>query len=177
MAKEKKIVYTANDIAIVKALEAQPNQTLAQLNESTGLKLVAGHIVGAMRKGLIAPSGQVEVNKPATRKVNTYTFVTADPIVRLDGKGDHYNYTDGEAEVLKAAASFGDNRFTLEELAGVMKLEKLSSGRINGLVKKGNIAKGDQVELASIKVSTVNTYALCDGINSADLSTAEQSLD
>lgn len=175
MAKEKKIVYTANDIAIVKALEAQPNQTLAQLNESTGLKLVAGHIVGAMRKGLIAPSGQVEVNKPATRKVNTYTFVTADPIVRLDGKGDHYNYTDGEAEVLKAAATF-DGRFTLEELASVMNLEKLSSGRINGLVKKGNIAKGDQVELASIKVSTVNTYALCAGINSANLSTAEQSL-
>lgn len=165
MAKEKKIVYTANDIAIVKALEAQSNQTLAQLNESTGLKLVAGHIVGAMRKGLIAPSGQVEVNKPATRKVNTYTFVTADPMVKPDGKGDHYNYTDGEAEVLKAAATF-DGRFTLEELAGAMNLEKLSSGRINGLVKKGNIAKGDQVELASIKVSTVNTYALCAGINS-----------
>lgn len=173
MAKEKKIVYTANDIAIVKALEAQPNQTLAQLNESTGLKLVAGHIVGAMRKGLIAPSGQVEVNKPATRKVNTYTFVTADPIVNPNGKGDHYNYTDGEAEVLKAAATF-EGRFTLEELADVMKLEKLSSGRINGLVKKGNIAKGDQVELASIKVSTVNTYALCDGINSANLTPAEQ---
>jgi hypothetical protein len=125
-----------------------------------------------MRKGLIAPSGQVEVSKPATRKVNTYTFVTADPIANPNGKGN-YNYTDGEAEVLKAAASFGDSRFTLEELAGVMKLEKLSSGRINGLVKKGNIAKGDQVELASIKVSTVNTYALCAGINSADLSTAE----
>ena len=171
MAKEKKIVYTANDIAIVKALEAQPNQTLAQLNESTGLKLVAGHIVGAMRKGLIAASGTVEVNKPATRKVNTYTFVTADPIANPNGKGN-YNYTDGEAEVLKAAATF-EGRFTLEELADVMKLEKLSSGRINGLVKKGNIAKGDQVELASIKVSTVNTYALCDGINSANLTSAE----
>ena len=172
MAKEKKIVYTANDIAIVKALEAQPNQTLAQLNESTGLKLVAGHIVGAMRKGLIAASGTVEVNKPATRKVNTYTFVTADPIANPNGKGN-YNYTDGEAEVLKAAASFGANRFTLEELADVMKLEKLSSGRINGLVKKGNIAKGDQVELASIKVSTVNTYTLCAGVNSANLTPAE----
>ena len=171
MAKEKKIVYTANDIAIVKALEAQPNQTLAQLNESTGLKLVAGHIVGAMRKGLIAASGTVEVNKPATRKVNTYTFVTADPIANPNGKGN-YNYTDGEAEVLKAAASF-EGRFTLEELADVMKLEKLSSGRINGLVKKGNIAKGDQVELASIKVSTVNTYALCDGVNSANLTPVE----
>ena len=171
MAKEKKIVYTANDIAIVKALEAQPNQTLAQLNESTGLKLVAGHIVGAMRKGLIAASGTVEVNKPATRKVNTYTFVTADPIANPNGKGN-YNYTDGEAEVLKAAANF-EGRFTLEELADVMKLEKLSSGRINGLVKKGNIAKGDQVELASIKVSTVNTYALCAGVNSANLTPAE----
>lgn len=171
MAKEKKIVYTANDIAIVKALEAQPNQTLAQLNDSTGLKLVAGHIVGAMRKGLIAASGTVEVNKPATRKVNTYTFVTADPIANPNGKGN-YNYTDGEAEVLKAAASF-EGRFTLEELADVMKLEKLSSGRINGLVKKGNIAKGDQVELASIKVSTVNTYALCAGVNSVNLTPAE----
>jgi hypothetical protein len=171
MAKEKKIVYTANDIAIVKALEVQGDQTLAQLNESTGLKLVAGHIVGAMRKGLIAPSGQVEVSKPAFRKVNTYTFVTADPIANPNGKGN-YNYTDGEAEVLKAAATF-DGRFTLEELAGAMNLEKLSSGRINGLVKKGNIAKGDQVELASFKVSTVNTYALCDGISSANLTPAE----
>ena len=59
--------------------------TLAQINEATGLKLVAGNIVSAMRKGLITKAGEVDVEKEGTRKVYTYNFVSADAMVKADG--------------------------------------------------------------------------------------------
>ena len=40
-----------------------------------------------------------------------------------------------------------------------MGLEKLSSGRINGLVnKKGNIAKGEKITVPTFTKTTVNVY-------------------
>ena len=155
MAKETKINYTANDRAIVDALKgAEGPMTLAQINAATGLSLVAGHIVSAMRKGLIAKDGEVDVLKEGTRKVYTYNFVTADPVMREDGKP--YNYTDGEKEILAAAASI-DSPFTLEALSDKLG-RKVSSGSTNGLIKKGNLTKGEQVSVPCTVKSTVSTY-------------------
>ena len=155
MATPKQINYTANDRAIVGALKtATEGLTLAQLCEITGLEIKPGHIVSAMKKGLIAPIGEVEISKPSKRKVSTYNFVTNE-VLTNDGKA--FNYTDGEKEVLAAAAGI-ESPFTLADLASAMGLEKLSSGRINGLVKKGNIAKGDQIEVPTTSKATVNVY-------------------
>ena len=156
MATNKPINYTENDRAIVDALKgAEGPMTLAQINAATGLTLVAGNIVSAMRKGLIAKVGEVEVLKEGTRKVYTYNFVTADAIVRPDGKP--FNYTDGEKEILAAASSI-DSPFTLEQL-GVAVGRKVSSGSTNGLIKKGNLSKGDQIAVPCTVKSTVSTYA------------------
>lgn len=150
-----KINYTANDRAIVDALRNAPEGlTLAGLCEATGLELAPGHVVSAMRKGLIASIGEVEVLKEGTRKVSTYNFVTGDV---LSNEGKPFNYTDGEKEVLSAAAGI-DSPFTLAELATAMNLEKLSSGRINGLVRKGNITKGDMVEVPTTVKASVKVY-------------------
>ena len=155
-ATNKPINYTENDRAIVDALRgAEGPMTLAQINAATGLTLVAGNIVSAMRKGLIAKVGEVEVLKEGTRKVYTYNFVTADAIVRPDGKP--FNYTDGEKEILAAASSI-DSPFTLEQL-GVAVGRKVSSGSTNGLIKKGNLSKGDQIAVPCMVKSTVSTYA------------------
>lgn len=151
-----KINYTANDRAIVDALKNAPEGlTLAGLCAATGLELKPGHLVHAMGKGLIEAIGDVEIVKPAKRKVNTYNFVSGDFLSNADGKP--FNYTDNEKEVLKVAATI-DSPFTLADLAVAMGVEKLASGRINGLVSKGNISKGDQVEVACTAKGTVRVY-------------------
>ena len=156
MAKEKQINYTENDRAIVNALKgAEGPMTLAQINEATGLKLVAGNIVSAMRKGLITKDGEVEVLKEGTRKVFTYNFVSGEVMTKADGKP--FNYTDGEQEILKAASEI-DSPFTLETLSKKLG-RKVNSGSTNGLIKKGNITKGDQILVPCMTKSTVSVYA------------------
>lgn len=156
MKKENKTNYTENDKAIVNALKgAKGPMTLAQINEATGLKLVAGNIVSAMRKGLIAKAGEVDVEKEGTRKVYTYNFVSGDVMNKADGKP--FNYTDGEKEILKTASEI-DSPFTLETLSEKLG-RKVSSGSTNGLIKKGNITKGDQISVPCMVKSTVSTYA------------------
>ena len=166
MAKEKQINYTENDRAIVNALKgAEGPMTLAQINETTNLvKLVAGNIVSAMRKGLIAKAGEVEVLKEGNRKVFTYNFVSGEVMTKADGKP--FNYTDGEKEILKAASEI-DSPFTLETLSKKLG-RKVNSGSTNGLIKKGNITKGDQILVPCMTKSTVSTYVFVADIPAND---------
>ena len=170
MAKEKQTNYTENDRAIVNALKgAEGPMTLAQINEAigykvTGLKLVAGNIVSAMRKGLITKVGEVDVEKEGTRKVYTYNFVSGEVMTKADGKP--FNYTDGEQEILKAASEI-DSPFTLETLSKKLG-RKVSSGSTNGLIKKGNITKGNQVSIPCMVKSTVSVYAFAADIPEND---------
>lgn len=136
------IKYTENDKLIVSTLKANPDGlTLAQLCDVTGVDLKPGHVVAAMGKGLIASIGEVETEKPGHRKVAGYKFNTADVLTNADGK--EFPYTDGEKEILKVAALHEDG-FTLADLAADLGVAKLGSGRINALVKKGNISKADE---------------------------------
>lgn len=164
MAKEKTIVYTDNDRAIVSALKGSEGLTLAELKEATGIDLKSGHIVSAMKKNLIASIGEREVIRPTTRKVSTYNFVTADVLVGENDKA--FNYTDNEKHVLEVAGGI-ESPFTLADLAKAMGVEKLSSGSINGLVKKGNITKGDMVEVPAESKSTVKVYGFVADIPNA----------
>ena len=138
--------------------------TLAQINEATGLKLVAGNIVSAMRKGLIAKDGEVEVLKEGTRKVFTYNFVSSEVMNKADCKP--FNYTDGEQEILKAASEI-ESPFTLETLSKKLG-RKVNSGSTNGLIKKGNITKGDQILVPCMTKSTVSVYAFAADIPAND---------
>lgn len=160
--KEKVVNYTDNDRAIVNALQ-NGEMTLAELREATGLDLKPGHVTSAMKKHLIAKAGEREVIRPTTRQVSTYIYVDSE--VRSNEKGKAYNYTEGELKVLGAAAGI-DSPFTLAELAAAMGVEKLSSGSINGLVKKGNITKGDAREIEAQAKSTVGVYAVSDELPS-----------
>lgn len=155
MAKETKIVYTDNDRAIVNALRNSEGLTLAELCDATGIELKPGHVVSAMKKGLIAANGEREVIRPTTRKVSTYVYVDSD--IHTGDNGKAFNYTDNEKNVLSAASNI-DSPFTLAQLATAMGLERLSSGSINGLVKKGNITKGDMVEVPAESKTTVKVY-------------------
>ena len=170
MKKENKTNYTENDKAIVNALKgAEGPMTLAQINEAigykfTGLKLVAGNIVSAMRKGLIAKAGEVDVEKEGTRKVYTYNFVSGEVMTKADGKP--FNYTDGEQEILKVASEI-DSPFTLETLSKKLG-RKVSSGSTNGLIKKGNLTKGNQISIPCMVKSTVSTYVFVADIPAND---------
>ena len=170
MAKEKQINYTENDRAIVNALKgAEGPMTLAQINKAIGFRLgakniVAGNIVSAMKKGLITKVGEVDVEKEGTRKVYTYNFVSGEVMTKADGKP--FNYTDGEQEILKAASEI-DSPFTLETLSKKLG-RKVNSGSTNGLIKKGNITKGDQILVPCMTKSTVSVYAFAADIPAND---------
>lgn len=153
----KQTVFTQTDKAIVSALKgAVEGLTLAELNEVTGMEIKSGHVVGATKKGLIEPIGEKEIQRPGKRKVATYVFVTADALSNAEGKA--FNYTDNEKALLAAAATI-EGDFTLAELATVMNKERLTSGSINGLVKKGNIAKGENDRTIDVFVkASVNLY-------------------
>lgn len=151
---EKSINYTENDRAIVAALKGNEPMSLAEISEATGLNLVPGHIVAAMRKGLIAKAGEREVEKMGTRAVCSYEFVTADALKNAEGK--EFNYTDSEKEIL-AAASEMESPFTLAKLSEVMG-RKITSGSTNGLIRKGNIAKGEKVDVETTVKTIVSTY-------------------
>lgn len=166
MENKKQINYTPNDRAIVDALKHAPEGlTLAGLIEATGLNLVPGHIVSAMKKGLIAPIGEVEVAKPAKRKVFTYNFVTGE--ILKNEKGEPHNYTDS-AKAILAAASQIDSPFTLSDLATAMGVEKVASGSITHLVKKGNLSKGDQIEVDYMSKASVNVYGFVKDVPTAE---------
>ena len=156
MSKEKVINYTENDHAIVSAL-GDGELSLAELREATGLDLKPGHITSAMKKGLIVKVGEREILRPTTREVSTYNYVDSD--VRNNEKGKAFNYTEGEMKVLAAASSI-DSPFTLSDLASAMGVERLSSGSINGLVKKGNISKGEPREIEAFAKSKVGVYGI-----------------
>ena len=153
----KQTVFTQMDKALVEALKgAAEGLTLAELKDATGLEIKSGHLVGAAKKGLIEAIGDREVYRPGKRKVATYVFVTADALNKEDGKA--HNYTDNETALLAAAKDI-EGDFTLAELAVVMNKERLTSGSINGLVKKGNIAKGENDRTIEVMTkSSVNVY-------------------
>lgn len=154
---EKKITYTENDRAIVNALKGAENGlTIAEVNELTGLNIQPGSFTGAVRKGLIKVADEKRtVMGVAKRPATVYTFVTSDV---LSGEKGPYNYTEKEQAVLKAASTF-EGEFMLFELAEAMGVEKLSSGSINGLVKKGNISKAAEKVIREVpKPNSVNVY-------------------
>lgn len=157
MANTNANTITPNARAAVEALKNAPDGlTLSQICEVTGLSIAPGSVGSAVKKGYIEVIGEVEVEKPAKRPVLTYTFVTGDVLTNAEGKP--FNYTDSEKEILKVAATI-EGPFTLADLAEAMGLEKLSSGRINGLVnKKGNIAKGEKITVPTFTKTTVNVY-------------------
>ena len=153
-----KTIYSKNDVAIVNALKgAEDGLTLAEINKAVGFELKPGNITGAVRKGLIEVIGERDSFRPSKRKVSLYAFVTAEALKNAEGKVS--NYTDNEKLVLNAAATF-DGPFSLADLAVVMNKDRMSSGSINGLVKKGNIVKTDAMrEVPTTVKKPVNVYA------------------
>ena len=151
----KSINYTTQDRALVAILKNSEPMTLEELNAADNnlTAFSSGNLVSAMRKGLIAKVGEKEHIKDGKRKVSTYNFLTDNA---LSNGSKQYNYTDGEKEILRIASTI-DSPFTLAALSEAAG-RKINSGSINSLVKKGNIGKGDQVEVATKIKSTVGVY-------------------
>jgi hypothetical protein len=153
---KNKINYTEKDRLIVSILkESEVDLTLAQISERAGMPIAPGTITAAINKGLVAKTGEVEVAKPGKRQVATYVLV--DTEARVNEKGKPVNYTDGEKKIMEVLGA-SETPMTLAQIATALGVEKLTSGAINGLVKKGNVAKGDMVEVAVMGKAKVSVY-------------------
>lgn len=166
MSKEKSIrtiKYNDTDRAIFDILKASDHPlTFNEINEAviaSGREAIKiAHVTSAVKKGIVIKSGEVEVERPSNHKVTGYAFAGAEP--NLDPKsGKEFNYTEGEKSILSAlAASNHEGNFTLAQLSEIVG-RKLTSGNINGLVRKGNLEKLDEkVEVTSISKGKVGTY-------------------
>jgi len=160
--KVKKVVYNEMDRTIVKTLNSLPEGkgTAKEIATAAGLdKIEPGNLVSAMHKNLIKSVGEAEVERPTTRKVETYVFVTEDIAKKADGK--EYAYSDTEKAII-AALKGAEKPMTLAELSTAIDKE-LVSGNINSLVtKKGNIAKAGKVEVEAVTSGIVKVYAVCE---------------
>ena len=161
MSTPKPIVFNEKDRAVVAALASHPEGlTLAELREATGMELVAGNVSSMMKKQLIAPIGERTVEKEFESTVSTYTVITVEPT--KTEKGTDNTYTDKQVEVLKVCGAIA-SPFALADLAVAMGVEKVAPGIITGLVKKGNLAKGEPRPVIRTRISEVNIYGLVDG--------------
>lgn len=153
---EKKINYTEKDRVIVSILkDSEVDLTIAEISAIAGMPIAPGTMTSAVNKGLIAVSGKKTVERPAKRKVTEYAFVTDEVASAKNGKPA--NYTDGEKSIM-AVLKDSETPMTLAEIASALGKDKLTSGAINGLVGKGNVAKAGEREVEVIGKAEVNTY-------------------
>lgn len=143
-----KINYTEKDRLVCSLVKDTNGLSIAEMSEKAGVAISAGSITSAIKKGLIEKLEEREVMRPGVKKVNTYHF---------DGVGDEVKLTEKETEIVNALDGH-DEYFTLADLAKIMNREKMSSGSINGLVKKGVLSKGDELELPTSKKATIGIY-------------------
>ncbi len=158
----KKIVYTDNDKLIVNTLKgADAPMTMAELSEAAGVEFKSGHLTSARTKGLIGLGEDREVFRPAIKKVYTYVYVTDElasrPSLKDGVAGKPYTYSETEMAIINLLKD-ANEPMTLAQISEALG-QDLTSGSINALVnRKGNIAKGDQVEIETQRPANVHTY-------------------
>lgn len=143
--------------AIVKALaEADKPLTLDEISAATGMTIKAGHIVSALRKGLIVKDdAEVIVERPAVKKVSTYMRgeVSVDDYLAKFPKSSFSDTTRALADALTETPE------TLEEISARVGTT-FKSGHMTALVLKGIAAKGEEKEIPTTKKSKVSAYEL-----------------
>lgn len=157
--KEKQIKFSEKDRAIVAILKnSETDLTLAEISLAYGEKVAPGTITSLINKGVVGKSDEKRtVFRPSKRKVNVYTLVTAEP--QHTDKGKVANYSDGEKRIMEIlGAPENADGLSLADIAAVLGVEKLSSGAINGLVKKGNVASVGIREVVVMTAAEVLAY-------------------
>lgn len=129
--------------------------TLAEISEKAGFKVQPGTMTGLIKNGLVEKGDKVTLEKAGTKEVSSFVFVTDE--VGTNDKGEAYNYSDTEKAIIDALKNAG-KAMTLAEISEVVGFA-VKPGNITSLVnRKGNLAKGDMVEVPTIEKSEVNTY-------------------
>ena len=158
--KEKQIKFSEKDRAIVSILKnSETDLTLAEISLAYGEKVAPGTITSLINKGVVGKSDEKRtVYRPSKRTVCVYKLITSEPQA-LNDKGKIANYSDGEKKIMEILASpeHADG-LTLAEIAAILGVEKLSSGAINGLVKKGNVSNDEVREVVVMTAATVLAY-------------------
>lgn len=152
---ESKFKYNDIDRAIVDALRGTDGLTLAEICEKTGLDIKAIQVVHAMNGKLVESIGEREIERPATKTAQVYNFVTFEHSQVAKKDGTLPEYSEGQEAILNAASSLGS--FTMAQLS-----EKLGcpvyAGTLTTLVNRGNLSKGDKIEIEYMKPSKVKVF-------------------
>lgn len=153
---QKRINYTDKHRLIVSILKNSENDlTLAEISELAGMPIAPGTMTSAVNYGLVAKSGEKEVARVTKRLVAEYVLASAD--AKVNEKGKPFNYTDNEKKIIDVLGK-AEAPMTLAEIAVALGVEKLTSGSINGLVKKGNVVKVGERQVEAMGKAKVSVY-------------------
>ena len=157
--KQSKRQITETDNLIVATLtEADKPLTFAELKDAialpTGKPLAAAHITHALQMGLIQKGDEVEVETTRKAKISTYVFVNDTINTKADGKA--YNYNEKELAIL-AYAKTAEGAFTIAGVNEALGTD-YKPGTFTALVNKGNLAKGDDLEIERLTKKKSATY-------------------
>lgn len=133
--------------------EAGEAMTLLEINSRLGMNLKSGSITGAIRAGYIAKVGEAKVGRETSAKVAVYQFVNAN--INSNKKGQPYNYSDLERQILSYAADV--DLFTSDAISAAMDT-KLPANALSVLVRKGNLAKVGETTVTRMATSKVGLY-------------------
>lgn len=157
----KEIKFTEVDNALRALLSNNPEGlTLAEINASGAFNEVVkpGHISSALKKGYLVKIGDRIVETVTKAPKTVYTFVTAD-VTMNEKSGKPNTYTENEARLLEIIKTMG-GEFICDDLTAAWG-SKVPSGVLTSLVKKGNLAKGDEKCLVpGVGKRKVGVYAL-----------------
>lgn len=154
----KPATFVANDVdrSIAAFIEKAGRPVLASELVDAGLIKSPLAMTHAVNVGLIAKAGKVEKKFTASKTMSAWIFKSEDHAVLKSGKPAEYS------EISLAVIAFAKESGKPFTLAGVREATNMDvkAGTLTGLVKRGNLAKADSIDVDFEDVKEYETYKL-----------------
>lgn len=154
----KPATFVANDAdrEIAAFIEKAGRPVLASELVEAGIIKSALAMTHAINVGLIKKAGKVERKLVKTKPMSAWIFKSEDRAILKSGKPAEY--TDIALSILDFAQNSG-KPFTIAMINEALNAD-VKAGTLTGLVKRGNLAKADSVNVDYEEVKEYETYVL-----------------
>ena len=154
----KPATFVANEVdrEIAAFIEKAGRPVLASELVETGIIKSALAMTHAVNVGLIKKAGKVERKLVKSKPMSAWIFKSEDRAILKSGKPAEYS------EISLAVIDFAKNSgkpFTIAMIDEALDTD-VKAGTLTGLVKRGNLAKADSVDVDYEEVKEYETYVL-----------------
>lgn len=154
----KPATYVANDAdrEIAAFIEKAGHPVLASELVEAGIIKSPLSMIHAVNVGLIKKAGKVEKTLVKSKPMSAWIFKSEDRAMLKNGKPAEYS------EIALAVIAFAKNSgkpFTLADASEALDAD-VKAGTLTGLVKRGNLAKAEPVDVNYDEIKEYETYIL-----------------